>query len=73
MKLLRQNLRAELIYVYSDTNLEDNLIQCPASKIIVTGPPLGPINSQPWFFRLVCSTRHEFHLGEWAYITFVTP
>lgn len=50
---------------YKEKYLEDSLILCPSSKMIVAGSP-GPMTSQLQFLDRGYSTRREFPSVEWT-------
>lgn len=48
-----------------DKNLEESLLLCPFSRIMILGSCLGPLPSKTCVWCLVNDTRYEFHLVEW--------
>lgn len=67
-KLLWSGLNTALIYRYKDINLDDSLILCLFSAIMVRGLPLRPESSMPQFHDQTDIIRHVlFSLGVGLY------
>lgn len=62
-KFLWSVLKTDLICIKK--HLEDSLILCQFSKLIIINFSLGPLSSPGWVLGQICSTRHGFPPVEW--------
>lgn len=65
-KLLMRAESCSNLQLYKGWYLEDSLVLCPSSKVIVVRSLLGPMAFQPWVLGLVYRTQHELPPMEWA-------